>query len=73
MQAELLQPSDDALQAVLRMLVLRDLLDASTHMMEDTAWTPMTTAYARRVRELQERYGIWDSEPELVREVLDGP
>jgi hypothetical protein len=66
------QATDDALGAALQLLVMRDLLDASAHLMEDTGWAPLTVAYAQRLRDVQTRFGLWPEEPDLVREVLDG-
>jgi hypothetical protein len=63
---------DDALCVVLVGLILRDLSDASTHMLEDVAWTPITTEYAKRLRELNRDYRLWDEEPQSIRHVLDG-
>ena len=65
-------PSDeDVLCTALRLLVHRDLMDAATHLMEDVGWTPMTMEYARRLRDLNERYQLWSEEPALIRGVLD--
>jgi hypothetical protein len=63
---------DDALCVVLVGLILRDMLDASTHMLEDVGWTPVTTEYAKRLRELNRDHGLWDEEPQSIRHVLDG-
>lgn len=63
---------DDALCVVLASLILRDLFDASTHMLEDVAWTPITTEYAKRLRELNRDHQLWDEEPQSIRHVLDG-
>ena len=63
---------DDALCVVLAGLILRDLYDASTHMLEDVGWTPTTTQYAKRLRELNRDYQLWDEEPQPIRHVLDG-
>jgi hypothetical protein len=70
--AALADMPDDALCVVLAGLILRDLSDASTHMLEDIGWTPITTQYAKRLRELNRDYGLWDEEPRSIRQVLDG-
>jgi hypothetical protein len=71
--AAIAQSPDDPLCVVLTRLVMRDLFDASTHMMEDVGWTPITTQYARRLRELHQEHHLWDEEPQSIRQVLDGP
>jgi hypothetical protein len=71
--AAIAQSPDDPLCVVLTLLVMRDLFDASFHMMEDVGWTPITTQYARRLRELNQEYGLWDEEPQSIRQVLDEP
>jgi len=63
--------NEDVLCTALRLLVHRDLMDAATHLMEDVGWTPMTVEYARRLRDLNQRYQLWDEEPTLIRGVLD--
>ena len=62
---------EDVLCTALCLLVHRDLMDAATHLMEDVGWTPMTVEYARRLRDLNQRYQLWDEEPTLIRGVLD--
>lgn len=71
--AAIAESPDDPLCVVLILLVLRDLFDASTHMMEDLGWAPITTQYAKRLRELNRRHRLWDEEPQTIRHVLDGP
>jgi hypothetical protein len=65
--------SDDVLCLALRHFIHRDLMDGVDHLMEGVGWTPITAAYARRLRELNDQHGIWVDEPDLVRMVLDGP
>ena len=63
---------EDVLCLALRHFVYRDLTDAADHLMEGVGWTPITVAYAGRLRELNERHHLWVEEPDLVRSVLDG-
>ena len=63
---------DDALCGALAVLILRDVFEASTHMLEDFGWTPITTQYAKRLRELNRDFQLWDEEPQSIRHVLDG-
>ncbi len=64
--------SEDVLLLALRYFVYRDLLDAADHLMEEVGWTPITVAYAKRLRDLNERHQLWADELDLVRFVLDG-
>lgn len=62
---------EDVLCTALRCFVNRDLMDATTHLMEGVAWTPMKVAYAERLRGLNDQRQVWDEEPALIRGVLD--
>jgi hypothetical protein len=64
--------TSDPLHRALRVLVYRDLIDSELYGHGESGWTPVTTLYARRLRELNERYHLWPEEPHLVRAVLDG-
>jgi len=67
------EPSLDPLCAALRYFVHRDRADEAVHLGEDPGWTPITTHLAMRLRELNEHHSLWAEEPDLVRQVLDGP
>jgi hypothetical protein len=64
--------TSDPLHRALRVLVFRDLIDSELYGQGESGWTPVTIEYARRLRELNERYHLWPEEPHLVRAVLDG-
>jgi hypothetical protein len=70
--AALDEESGDVLVLALRLFVYRDLTDSAQHMMEEPDWMPVTVEYALRLRRLNQRHGLWDGEPDLVRLVLDG-
>jgi hypothetical protein len=63
---------EDVLETALRFFIQRDLMNAATYR-EPIGWTPMTIEFALRLRELNNRYGIWLEEPEPLRHVLDEP
>lgn len=71
-QIDGLARSGDALELALQFFVYRDLMDGIDHVLEDGGWTPITVALAERLRELNDRHGLWTDEPDVVRTVLDG-
>ena len=66
-------PGQDPLCAALRYFVHRDRTDAMIHFTDESSWTPITAELAKRLREVNELYTLWAEEPDIVREVLDGP